>query len=157
MRINLFACMRISLLAFAVLLCTALSAQTPVGNSEITDITVFLSGAQVTRQVRLALNAGENKLRITGLTRHVRSNSVQVTGNPNYVIQSVKHELNYLDNIETNERVLMLEQEREELMWKRSLRQSLRQVYEQEKDLIAKQKDQRQRRRPARRRHRRCG
>lgn len=140
MRINLFACMRISLLAFAVLLCTALSAQTPVGNSEITDITVFLSGAQVTRQVRVALNAGENRLRINGLTRHVRSNSVQVTGNPDYVIQSVKHELNYLDNIETNERVLMLEQEREELMWKRSLRQSLRQVYEQEKDLILQNK-----------------
>ena len=34
----------------------------------------------------------------------------------------------------------MLEQEREEVMWKRSLRQSLRQVYEQEKDLILQNK-----------------
>lgn len=65
-------------------------------NVKITDVTVFLSGAQITMNGEVSLKSGEQKLRITGLGVNLDPNSIRVEGNPNYSIMSVRHEVNYL-------------------------------------------------------------
>jgi uncharacterized protein (TIGR02231 family) len=62
----------------------------------IKEVTVFLSGAQITHVGDVQLKAGENKIRIAGLPVYLDPNSVQVEGNPDYTILSVRHQVNYL-------------------------------------------------------------
>ncbi|MGK0279540.1 MAG: hypothetical protein ACI9RU_002319, partial [Litorivivens sp.] len=85
-----------------ILLCllavsTSLMAQEAVQvTSSIDGVTVFLSGAQISRSAQVELKAGENNIRIAGLSQYIDPNSIQVEGNSKFVIQGVKHELNML-------------------------------------------------------------
>lgn len=62
----------------------------------IKEVTVFLSGAQITHVGDVQLKQGENKIKIAGLPIYLDPNSVQVEGNPDYTILSVRHQVNYL-------------------------------------------------------------
>jgi len=46
------------------------------GTSNITDVTVFLRGAQVSRQARVSLKAGENILTFSNLAHSINPKSV---------------------------------------------------------------------------------
>lgn len=104
--------------------------------SRITEVTVFLSGAQVTRQAEVTLAKGENSIRFNGLSRHVRSNSVQVKGSQQFTILSAKHELSYLDNSSNATELEVLETAMADAVLKRDLRQGLQRVYGEEKAMI---------------------
>jgi hypothetical protein len=66
-------------------------------NSKITDVTVFLRGAQVTRQADLRLNKGKFILMIDKLPQEINPQSIQVAKIINCKTLSVKHQLNYQD------------------------------------------------------------
>lgn len=98
-------------------------------DSKITDVTVFLSKAQVTREVRTRLEAGKTNLIVTGLTSQLDPQSIQVTGKGSFVILGISHQQNFLnefnvpkslknlkDSVETLQRQLTLEQSQKEIL-----------------------------------------
>lgn len=67
--------------------------------SRITEVTVFLNRAQVTRQVHTQLNAGKTNLIVNGLTSLLDPESIQVSGKGNFIILGTSHQQNYLSDL----------------------------------------------------------
>ncbi|NTW32970.1 MAG: DUF4139 domain-containing protein, partial [Bacteroidetes bacterium] len=108
---------------------------TPV-KSEIKKVTVFISGAQVTRTATATIPVGQTNFVIEGLSQNINSNSIQVKGTGDFTILSVKHQFNYLKNQEKTKDVIALEDSLESLNDRLSYQQSLLEVYVSEKNMI---------------------
>lgn len=67
--------------------------------SKISGVTVFLSKAQVTREVRTRLEAGKTTLVLTGLTASLDAESIQAAGKGSFIILGVSQRQNYLDEL----------------------------------------------------------
>jgi uncharacterized protein (TIGR02231 family) len=104
--------------------------------SKITDVTLFLSGAQVTHEADVALKAGENILRISDLTVNLDPNSVQVEGNKDFTIINVRHAVNYLTDQSTSPKVKSVMDSLENAQFRLLEKQSLRNVYYQEREML---------------------
>lgn len=119
------------------LLTSALAVSSLVGyaqpekplESKITNITVFLSNAQVTREAKGKVEAGKSNLILTGLTSQLDPNSIQVAGKGNFIILGITHRQNYLtefnmpkplkalkDSIESLQKQVVLEQSKKEIL-----------------------------------------
>lgn len=98
-------------------------------DSKITDVTVFLNKAQVTRITKTKVDAGKTNVIITGLSSQLDPQSVQVSGKGGVVILGTSHRQNYLsdfnlpkpvrmlkDSVETLQRQLVLEQSQKEIL-----------------------------------------
>lgn len=105
-------------------------------NSTISDVTVFLSGAQVQRSANVSLKAGENVVSIGGLTQYVDGNSVQVDGSQAFMIKGVKHQLNYLNEVDVSPEIQAKKDSLEELEFTLTMRNALEQVYLEEKQMV---------------------
>ncbi len=113
---------------------TAQNESTP--SSKITEVTVFMNGAQITRTSNVSLKSGQNKVTISGLTQHVNSQSINVKGNSNYLIKSVNHQSDFLSDTEKNGEIASLEKELEDIKFRIETRSSLERVYQEEKNLL---------------------
>lgn len=71
-------------------------------NTEITDVTVFLQGAQITRKGEIQVSSGESMLILEGLSPFMDDKSVQVNAQGDFTVLSVKHKLDYLSEREKN-------------------------------------------------------
>ncbi len=119
---------RIFLLAFMFATYAQAQVDKPI-ESKITDATVFLSKAQITREAKTRVDAGKTNLIVTGLTAQLDPQSIQVTGKGNFVILGISHQVNYLneftvpkslktlrDSLETLQRQLSIEQSQKEIL-----------------------------------------
>lgn len=84
-------------------------------NSKITDVTVFITGAQVTRSASVQLNAGKTHLVFTGLTALLKKESLEITGKGNFKILSINHQIEYDYSEASTEKVESLKQQIEEI------------------------------------------
>ncbi|HZY82526.1 MAG TPA: DUF4139 domain-containing protein [Cyclobacteriaceae bacterium] len=66
-------------------------------DSKISGVTVFLSRAQVTREVKTRLEAGKTTLVVTGLTASMDTESIQASGKGSFIILGVSQRQNYLN------------------------------------------------------------
>ena len=88
--------------------CIAVNAQK---NSEITvgttvsDVTVFLKGAQVTRKARVNFPAGNSTVRFENLSPYIDAKSIQVKVDGEVMVLSVNYSLNYNDTVKLNDEV----------------------------------------------------
>lgn len=64
--------------------------------SEIYAVTVFLNGAQVSREAATDLSPGTQRLQLTDLPADLDTESIQVKGEGDFTILSVSHQLDYL-------------------------------------------------------------
>ncbi len=103
-------------------------ADKPV-DSKITNVTVFLAKAQVTREAKTRLEAGKTNLVITGLTSQLDPQSIHVAGKGNFIILGTSHRQNYLnelniprslrslkDSLEFYQKQIILEQSQKEIL-----------------------------------------
>jgi uncharacterized protein (TIGR02231 family) len=104
--------------------------------SKITDVTVFLAGAQVTHTADVNLKAGENQFRLSDLTLYLDPNSVQVEGNSNFTILSVRHQVNYETNSSSNPRIKAIQDSINDFNFKQREVQALKNVIAQERALL---------------------
>jgi uncharacterized protein (TIGR02231 family) len=104
--------------------------------SKITDVTVFLAGAQVSHVADVQLKAGENQFRLSDLTLYLDPNSVQVEGNANFTILSVRHQVNYETNSSSNPRIKGIQDSLNDLGFKQREIQALKNVLAQERALL---------------------
>ena len=117
-------------------LCAFVSfSQSKSVTAPITDVTLFLSGAQVTHKGDVNLKKGENTLVLSGLTAGMDVNSIQILGNKEYTILSVKHQMNYTSKV-SNTRVRAIQDSIKLLGFQTSERASLRAVYQEEKAFL---------------------
>jgi len=102
---------------------TWLIGQNPtVAKSKISAVTVYLSGAQVTRTTEVRLEKGDNEVLFQGLAPDILANSIQASAPAAVLINSVSKETNYLRPQEDSPRVS-------------AIRDSLKLIQQQQEDL----------------------
>jgi uncharacterized protein (TIGR02231 family) len=88
---------RIIISLAGILLAFPLLAADPLGvSSQIKEVTVFLQGAQISRQARLNITKGSSTLIFRELPVDIDPQSIQARGEGNFVILSLLHQVNYL-------------------------------------------------------------
>lgn len=75
--------------------------QSQVVNSKPSHVTLFLTGAQVSRTAQSTLQAGITELTFSDLSVNLDPNSIRVTGEGDFTIISVKSKVNYLKTRKT--------------------------------------------------------
>jgi hypothetical protein len=89
---------KLNLFLAIVLAAIALHAQDDIEvKSKIDAVTVFLSGAQVSRSADVPVKKGRNIVYFRGLGEGITPSSIQASAPQAYLINSVIHEINYLD------------------------------------------------------------
>jgi len=105
-------------------------------NSKITDVTVFLNRAQVTRQVKTQLNAGKTNLIVSGLTSMLDPQSIQVSGKGNFIILGTSHQQNYLSELNMPKMLKSLKDSVELLQKQVQLEQSQKEILNKEEQML---------------------
>lgn len=90
------------------LLVSRLQAEVPLSTS-IEQVKVYLSGAQISRTGTSFINAGEQTLKISGLSPYLDESSLKVSAKGQFTVLSITHSLNYLKPVEQAEYLLMLQ------------------------------------------------
>ena len=70
--------------------------------SKIKEVTVYLSGAEITRNASCALKEGMNEIVFTGLSHKIDESSIQISGLNAVSILSIEYDLNYLEKSESD-------------------------------------------------------
>jgi uncharacterized protein (TIGR02231 family) len=125
--------MNYRLLIFAVLVFSSdlFGQELKPVDSKITNVTVFLNRAQITREARTRLESGKTHVVIKGLTSQLDPQSIQVEGKGAFTILGISHQQNYLselnlpkgliilrDSVELLQRQLTLETTQKEILTK---------------------------------------
>lgn len=84
------------ILLSCLLLINAFAQKEQAVESSISDVTLFLNKAQITRAVKYSLLPGRTDLILTGLTPNLDPQSIQVSGKGNLIILGTSHRINYL-------------------------------------------------------------
>jgi uncharacterized protein (TIGR02231 family) len=91
---------KFNIVAFLMFACIAASGQQEKkAESKISNVTVFLNKAQVTREVKSRIEPGKTQLIVTGLTSQLDQESIQVSGKGNFIILAINHQQNYLSEL----------------------------------------------------------
>ncbi len=104
--------------------------------SDIKEVTVFLSGAQVTRTGNISLGAGTTEIVFEDLSQSIVSSSIQASGKGDFTILSVVHQLNYLKNQVKSKEQILLEDSLDKCNQQLEFQKGLQTVYTQEVNMI---------------------
>ena len=74
-------------------------------NTTVSDVTVFLKGAQVTRKTQVNFPSGNSTVRFESLSPYIDPKSIQVKVDGEVMVLSVNHSLNYNDTVKLSEEV----------------------------------------------------
>ena len=85
--------MKTLLLSFLLLASLSFANNTP---SKIDNVTVYLSGAQITRTTTIKLPVGTTEFTFNKLSPYIQENSIQISGLKNASILSINYGINYL-------------------------------------------------------------
>lgn len=105
-------------------------------DSKITHVTVFLNKAQVTREVKTRIAEGVTQLTIPGLSPQLDPASIQVSGNGNFVLLGVTHQMNYLNELSTPARLVTLNDSLRDLQRQVQFETAQNQILEKEEQMI---------------------
>jgi len=106
--------------------------------SNIMGVTVFLQGAQVTRNALTTLDLGKTELVFRGISPQIDPQSIQVKGDGAFTILSVQHQINYLEEQKPRSEVEQLKTTQKQLMDKRRLQNVGLEVCKNEQVLLNK-------------------
>ncbi len=109
--------------------------------TNISNVTVFLSGAQVERTGNMYLNAGNYDIVIQDLPTSINPNTIQVTGKGNVTVLSVENRINYLKSQQKPKSILMLEDSLELLRNQVNFQNAMMAVYTNEEAMILANKE----------------
>ncbi len=99
-----------SLILVGILISNSLFAQHTVNlDSKIESVTVYRQRAQITRTSTIRVQPGENILTFSGLSQHIKPQSMNVRGEGEGIIQSVRHRVSYLNRVAIPEKVQHLQ------------------------------------------------
>ena len=105
-------------------------------DSKIVQVTVFRSGAQVSRVAGVALPAGNVTVMFADLPERLNPSSIQVNGTGRFTILSVAHQVNYLRTREKSRDLIELEKKLEDLKNRLGVEEGMLAVYQSEESMI---------------------
>jgi len=105
-------------------------------DSRIEEVTVFLSKAQVTREVKTRLEAGKTNLILTGLTSQLDPQSIQVVGKGSFIILGISQQQNYLNELNMPKSLRVLKDSIELLQKQVILEQSQKEILNKEEQML---------------------
>lgn len=105
-------------------------------DSKITNVTVFLSKAQVTREVKTRLEAGKTTLVITGLTASMDLESIQAAGKGSFIILGISHRQNFLSELNIPKSLKVLRDSGNYYTNQKTIAQSQREILNKEEMLL---------------------
>lgn len=109
--------------------------------SQIQEVTLFLSGAQIFEKATGPIPTGESVVVIKGLSPYVDEKSIQVKAQGNFTIQAVNKRLDYLSEKEVGEKVSALETQIESIIKTQTLAQNRLQILATKASLLSSNKD----------------
>ena len=125
------------ILSIGVTLCSAGFAQIEKElSTKIKKVTVYLSGAEVHRLGNTTLSSGPTTIKMSGLSSSIDPSSVQVKGKGNFIILSVNHKLNYLDESKKPKEMLAVEDSIKRLSKKLKILTGRENVYKNEESML---------------------
>ena len=90
--------------SITILLTTLMQLQSQdnatIVNTSISNVTVYLRGAEIQREGSVTLKAGAQQIVFDNLPKDINPQSIQVTGTGNFTILGVSHQTNYLKSAE---------------------------------------------------------
>ncbi len=104
--------------------------------SNITNVTVFLAKAQVTREVKTRVEAGKTNIVITGLTSELDPQSIQVAGKGNFILLGTSHRQNYLNELNLPKSFKILKDSVGYYQKQISLEQSQKEILNKEEQML---------------------
>jgi len=104
--------------------------------TKITEVTVYLQGAQITREGKIYVPKGISNIVLYNLSPNINASSIQINSNQDVMLLGVVHQLDYFKNPKKTEQVLKLEKNQKEISEKIQLEQSMIFVYKQEENMI---------------------
>ena len=105
-------------------------------DSKIKSVTVFLSNAQVTREVKTRIEAGKTNLIVASLTAQLDAQSIQVTGKGAFVILGISHQQNYLSEFNMPKALRALRDSVDYFQKQLSLEQSQKEILNKEEQML---------------------
>jgi len=109
--------------------------------TNISNVTVFLSGAQVERTGNMYLNAGNYDIVIQDLPTSINPNTIQVTGKGNVTVLSVENRINYLKSQQKPKSIMILEDSLDLLRNQVNFQNAMMSVYTNEEAMILANKE----------------
>lgn len=106
--------------------------------SKIQGVTVFLTGAQITRTATATITPGNSALVFEGLSPDVDAQSIQVKADGNFTILSVKNELNFLNQQTQQQRIKEIIDQKNAVDQKLQSQVDLMNVYHEEEKMLSK-------------------
>ncbi len=121
--------------------CSARAAESKEVSSSITSVTVYLSGAQVTREAKISFLKGPSSLVFSNLPVNINPQSIQLKGEGNFIILSIAHQINYMSAGRKDKTVKILEDSLKIYEDQYALLNGLLQVLKSEEDMLKANRD----------------
>ncbi len=109
--------------------------------SQIQEVTLFLSGAQIFEKASGQIPSGESVILIKGLSPFLDEKSIQVKGQGNFTIQAVNKRMDFLSEKEMGEKVKEIENQIETIQKGQALFQNRLQILANKASLLSANKD----------------
>jgi len=107
--------------------------------SKIENVTVYESGAQITRTAKITLTAGRTALVLRGISPQLDKQSLQASGD--FTILSVVHQTSFLSDTKKTDDRSRLQTQREAIEEKMAVNNAMLRVYQQEEAMLAKNQE----------------
>jgi uncharacterized protein (TIGR02231 family) len=124
------------LVVFLITLSAAFAQEEQRIESKITDVTVFLNKAQVTRLAKSKVNAGRSAIVLSGITSLLDQQSIQVSGKGKVVIEGISHRQNFLNEFNMPTKLRSLKDSVELLQRQIALEQSQKEILNKEEQML---------------------
>ncbi len=104
--------------------------------SSIKEVTVFLSGAQISRTANAVVPKGASTMMFTDLSPYINANSIQLTAKGDFTIMSVTFQQDYLEKPQKSKELIQLEDTLEKLNKELDFQKSMRDVCTAEESML---------------------
>lgn len=115
-----------------------LLAQPKIVSSKIEKVTVFFSGAQITRSAKISVPTGRSELIFRELSAHLTKESIQLSMGNNIAIASVVHQLSSQSEAGKRDEIGVLNKQKQEVEDKIKTERSNLKVYQREEEMLLK-------------------
>jgi uncharacterized protein (TIGR02231 family) len=107
-------------------------------DSKISQVIVFLQGAQVERTSKLSLPAGKTDIIFSNVSPQLDKQSIQLKADQNITVLAVNHQVNYLKDQASRDEIRELEEKYQDMSDKLEWEKSMLQEYKQEEIMLQK-------------------
>jgi uncharacterized protein (TIGR02231 family) len=104
--------------------------------SKITGVTVFLSKAQVNREIKTRIDAGKTTLVVSGLSSQIDQQSIQVSGKGSFIILGLVHQQNFLNEFNVPKSLQVLKDSIETVQQQLSVEASQKEILNKEEQML---------------------